>query len=69
MKQNEDEIEKAEEISKDLGVDLLRFVPVGIPYDFADKEALKEKWFPATAGSNRKEHKPRPLTTAASVAM
>ena len=48
MKQNEHEVTKAEEMAKKIGVDLLRFIPVGMPYDTPDREATKAKWYPVT---------------------
>lgn len=48
MKQNEHEIPIAEEMAKKLGVDLLRFIPVGMPYDTPDREAVAATWFPVT---------------------
>jgi MoaA/NifB/PqqE/SkfB family radical SAM enzyme len=46
MRQNESQIPKAQEIAKKLGVDLLRFIPVGMPADTIDRQAVAEKWFP-----------------------
>ena len=68
MKQNESQVEEAHRISKEVGVDLLRFIHVGIPYDFPDKPALKEKWFPVRYGkgngkgngADKKTYKPGP---------
>ncbi|PCJ66604.1 MAG: hypothetical protein COA73_00930 [Candidatus Hydrogenedentota bacterium] len=57
MKQNESQVEEANEISKKIGVDLLRFIHVGIPYDFPDKKELKEKWFPEKFGKTKDESK------------
>jgi MoaA/NifB/PqqE/SkfB family radical SAM enzyme len=48
MKQNEHEIEEAEKLSQQLGVDLLRFIPVGIPYDHPDRKSVADEWFPRT---------------------
>lgn len=67
MKHNENEVVEAEKISKELGVDLLRFIHVGIPYDLPNKKELKEKWFPivfkgkkASEDTKTKEYKPSP---------
>ncbi|MGB3555993.1 MAG: radical SAM protein [Jannaschia sp.] len=71
MKHNEHEVERAEVIAEEYGVDLLRFIPVGLPYDFADRKALQEEWFPTSikgrvAGAEHEEqtfgqgHKPGP---------
>ena len=48
MKQNEKETGLAEEMAKKIGVDLLRFIPVGMPYDTKDRAAVKEEWYPVT---------------------
>lgn len=50
MKQNEHQIPEAEEIAKKTGVDLLRFIPVGMPYDTVDRKAVADEWFPTTVG-------------------
>lgn len=46
MKQNEHEIAEAEALAKKIGVDLLRFIPVGMPYDTPDRKAVADTWFP-----------------------
>jgi MoaA/NifB/PqqE/SkfB family radical SAM enzyme len=56
MKQNEHEIDEAEEMSRKIGVDLLRFIPVGMPYDTVDRRAAAEEWFPVTVRG--REHAP-----------
>lgn len=48
MKQNEHEIGQAEILSKKLGVDLLRFIPVGMPYEFQNRKEIADQWFPTT---------------------
>jgi radical SAM protein with 4Fe4S-binding SPASM domain len=48
MKQNEHQIDEAEELSKKLGVDIMRFIPVGMPYDTPDRSAARDRWFPVT---------------------
>jgi MoaA/NifB/PqqE/SkfB family radical SAM enzyme len=48
MKQNEREVSRAEEMAEKIGVDLLRFIPVGMPYDTGDRQAVKEEWYPTT---------------------
>lgn len=50
MKQNEHQIEEAGRIAKQTGVDLLRFIPVGMPYDTVDRKAVAEEWYPRTVG-------------------
>jgi MoaA/NifB/PqqE/SkfB family radical SAM enzyme len=48
MRQNEHEIAEAERLAKQVGVDLLRFIPVGMPYDTPDRRATADEWFPVT---------------------
>lgn len=48
MKQNEREVGIAEDMAKKIGVDLMRFIPVGMPYDTADRQAVKDEWYPVT---------------------
>lgn len=48
MKHNEHEIGEAERLAQKIGVDLLRFIPVGMPYDTADRKATADTWFPVT---------------------
>ena len=48
MRHNEHQIPEAEQIAKKLGVDLLRFIPVGLPYDATNREELAAEWFPTT---------------------
>jgi MoaA/NifB/PqqE/SkfB family radical SAM enzyme len=48
MKQNEHEIEAAEALAKKIGVDIIRFIPVGMPYDTLDRRAVADRWFPVT---------------------
>jgi MoaA/NifB/PqqE/SkfB family radical SAM enzyme len=48
MKTNEHEISEAETLAKKIGVDVLRFIPVGMPYDTSDRKAVADRWFPVT---------------------
>lgn len=48
MKQNEHELAEAEELARKIGVDLLRFIPVGLPYDTPDRRAAADEWFPVS---------------------
>ncbi len=48
MKHNEHQIPDAQRLAKQLGVDLLRFIPVGLPYESTNRKALAEEWFPLT---------------------
>lgn len=57
MKQNEHEIPEAERLAKKLGVDLLRFIPVGMPYEFRNRKEVADKWFPVSVeGRVRSNH-------------
>ncbi len=46
MRQNEHQVPEAERLAKKLGVDLLRFIPVGMPYEFTNRKETAEKWYP-----------------------
>lgn len=48
MKQNEHQLADAEVMAKELGVDLLRFIPVGLPFDARNRAQLAEEWYPVT---------------------
>ena len=42
------QVARAEEMARKIGVDLLRFIPVGMPYDTCDRQAVKDEWYPVT---------------------
>ncbi len=46
MKQNEHEIGEAERMSTELGVDVMRFIPVGLPFEAENRSQLAAEWFP-----------------------
>lgn len=46
MRHNEHQIPEAERLAKKVGVDLLRFIPVGLPYDAPNRQELAAEWFP-----------------------
>lgn len=48
MKSNEHQIPEAEALAKKIGVDLLRFISVGMPYDTPDRKAVADRWFPVS---------------------
>jgi len=48
MKQNEHEVPEAEKMAKRLGVDLLRFIPVGMPFEFKNRREVADQWYPST---------------------
>lgn len=48
MKQNEHEIPQAQAMAARLGVDLLRFIPVGMPYEVRNRKEIADRWYPVT---------------------
>ena len=46
MRHNEDKVEEAEKIAKEIGIDRIRFIPVGLPYEVKNRKALADEWFP-----------------------
>lgn len=56
MKQNEHQIDEAEQLAKKIGVDLLRFIPVGMPIDHQDRQGAADTWYPITLRG--REHSP-----------
>jgi MoaA/NifB/PqqE/SkfB family radical SAM enzyme len=48
MKTNEHEIPKAEAMAKTLGVDLIRFIPVGMPFEFRNRQEVADEWYPSS---------------------
>ncbi len=46
MKTNEHEIPQAEAMAKELGVDLIRFIPVGMPFEFRNRKEVADEWYP-----------------------
>jgi MoaA/NifB/PqqE/SkfB family radical SAM enzyme len=57
MKQNEHQIGEAEALAKKLGVDLLRFIPVGMPYEFRNRKEVADRWYPVSVeGRVRSNH-------------
>lgn len=48
MKQNEHQIGEAEILAKKLGVDRLRFIPVGMPYEFTNRKEIADRWYPVS---------------------
>jgi MoaA/NifB/PqqE/SkfB family radical SAM enzyme len=66
MKQNEHQVAEAEVMAKALGVDLLRFIPVGMPYEFTNRKEVADKWFPTTvSGRNSSDHEEQQFGQAA----
>ncbi len=61
MKHNEDKVEEAERIAAKLGVDRIRFIPVGLPFETRNRQALADEWFP-TRFSGRDAGKDIPQT-------
>jgi radical SAM protein with 4Fe4S-binding SPASM domain len=46
MKHNKHQVDSARAMAKAIGVDYLRFIPVGLPFDARNKAELREDWFP-----------------------
>lgn len=46
MKHNTGQIDDAKRMARELGVDLIRFIPVGLPFDTRSAKELAQKWFP-----------------------
>lgn len=46
MKQNEHQVDEAQKLADKIGVDVMRFIPVGMPMDFKNRKELADKWFP-----------------------
>lgn len=46
MKHNLHQVDEARRLATEIGVDLLRFIPVGMPFDAKDKGQLRRDWFP-----------------------
>jgi MoaA/NifB/PqqE/SkfB family radical SAM enzyme len=46
MRHNEDRVEEAERIAARIGIDRIRFIPVGLPFEVRNRRALAEEWFP-----------------------
>lgn len=47
MKHNQHQIDEAKALAPKIGVDLIRFIAVGLPFGSQNKKELAEKWFPA----------------------
>jgi MoaA/NifB/PqqE/SkfB family radical SAM enzyme len=54
MKQNEHQIPEAEALAKKIGVDLLRFLPVGMPFELKNRQEIADKWYPITVAGRVK---------------
>lgn len=50
MRHNAHLVDKARELARKLGVDLLRFIPVGLPFEADNRAELKKEWFPLSIG-------------------
>jgi radical SAM protein with 4Fe4S-binding SPASM domain len=46
MKTNEHEVAEAEQMAKKLGVDVMRFIPVGMPFEFRNRKDVADLWYP-----------------------
>lgn len=57
MKHNEGRVEEAERLSQEIGVDVMRFIPVGLPFETEDRKQLANEWFPVKAsGRSESDH-------------
>ena len=48
MKTNEHEVQQAEPMAKKIGVDLIRFIPVGMPFEFKNRKEVADLWYPTS---------------------
>ncbi len=53
MKHNMHEVEDAVKIADDIGVDMIRFIPPGIPFGTPDRDRLTQEWFPDHDGKGQ----------------
>jgi radical SAM protein with 4Fe4S-binding SPASM domain len=51
MKHNEHELDAARALAAEIGVDVFRCIPVGLPFDSTDTETLAARWFPTQSGN------------------
>ena len=49
MRHNYHQAAEAERMAREIGVDLIRFIPVGLPFGRDDKEDLMRRWYPYMA--------------------
>lgn len=61
MKHNQHKVEEAEALANKLGVDRIRFIPVGLPYESRNRQILADEWFP-TDFEGRDKGKDTPQT-------
>jgi MoaA/NifB/PqqE/SkfB family radical SAM enzyme len=47
MKHNQHEMAQARKIAADMGVDLLRFIPAGMPMEIKNRAEAARQWFPS----------------------
>jgi len=58
MKHNCHQIDSARKMAKELGVDLIRFIPAGLPFNAPNREELAQKWcVDLTAGRKNANHR------------
>lgn len=51
FRHNAHEAEQAQRLAREIGVDLFRMIPPGVPFDAPDPDALRKEWFVSTSGS------------------
>jgi len=56
MKHNVHQIEEAKKLATELDVDLLRFIPVGLPFDTPNKLELAQEWYPNTSAVDGEQY-------------
>ena len=57
MKTNEHELEAAERMAREIGVDLIRFIPVGMPFETRNRKDTADLWYPqSVAGRATSDH-------------
>jgi MoaA/NifB/PqqE/SkfB family radical SAM enzyme len=54
MKHNQHEMPAAQKMAKTIGVDLLRFIPAGMPLDIKNRSEIAARWFPAETQQSEK---------------
>lgn len=56
MKHNQHQVDAAKKFSRELDIDLLRFIPVGLPFDARNKKELAREWYPDITLKNGKSY-------------
>ncbi len=56
MKHNIHQIDDAKRMAKEIGVDTIRFIPVGLPIDAVNKDELAMEWFPYITSDSKENY-------------